>query len=258
METRLAAIYNAWDSMELLPGSINSMIEHVDLVIIIFQKVSNFGERYNPLMDFDPSGFNEPNKIILAEYKPNFELGGTINEVRKRNIGLDIAREHKCSHFLHVDCDEYYENFCALKEEYVQAGYSGSVCPIYTYFKRPVWRLEEIDGYFVPFIHELRSDTKAGRSTYPYYCDPTRVINESDVVRLSQPMHHYSWVRKDIERKIRNSSAGQHGNKLQGLLSDYNSPELEANPEGFIIKDMGGQKIKIVPDLFGLSSLFSP
>lgn len=248
---KLACIVNAWDGEELLRGAIDTVRNDVDLFIVVYQDISNFGEFYVPQFDF--SGIDN---VIQVKYIPIIADGGLQNEIKKRNIGLEVAKENDCTHFFHMDVDEFYEDFAEAKKEFIESGHAGSVCPIYTYFKRPIWRLENLDGYFVPFIHELHLDSKVGRSSYPFYCDPTRVVNQSDVTKLSWPMHHFSWVRKDIERKARNSSAAAFGNKLKGLLDDYHSEELEAHPEGYVIKDMGGQKIKIVPDIFGLSPLF--
>lgn len=252
---KLAAIYNVFDGEELLTGSINCLIGQVDVIIFVLQTTSNFGEYYDPRCKFHCKGWNGLTEIQY-HYDPIMELGGTQNEIKKRNIGLDLARDKGCTHFFHIDVDEYYENFAKAKEEFIQLGIDGSVCPIYTYFKKPTWRLENLDNYFVPFIHELKEDTRAGNCTYPVWVDPTRTIHpHSKVAILSEPMHHYSWVRNDIERKARNSSAGQHGNKLKGLLADYHSPELEAHPDGYVIKDMGGQRIKVVDDLFGISKM---
>lgn len=255
---KLAAIYNLWDGIELLEGSLKTIMEHVDVFIFVYQKKSNFGEDYDPEKEIMAA-----TKILLQRSKGGFIHSyfifdptiweGSTNEKKKRNIGLDIARENECTHFFHIDCDEYFEDFSALKKEYEASGHAGSVCPIYTYFKHPTWRLENLDGYFVPFIHELHEDTKAGMSSYPFYCDPTRVINCSSVVKLSQPMHHFSWVRKDIQRKARNSSAKAFGNKLQGLLQDHSILQNDLQAEGYAIKDMGSQKLKIVPNLFGIS-----
>lgn len=266
---KLAAIYNVWDGDELLPGSIRTIKDHIDIVIIVFQNVSNFGEEWHPLIrehNFygGPPAWSEirmlpsVKEIIFRLYEPDLKMGGAWNERHKRNIGIDIARQLECTHFLHVDCDEYYEDFGKLKQEYIYSGCSGSVCPIYTYFKKPTWRLEQLDGYFVPFIHAMKPDSKAGLSSYPFYVDPTRGINENDVKQLSMPMHHFSWVRKNIERKARNSSAGQHGNKLKGLLDDYNNLNIHDDPTGYIIKDMGSQRLITVPDTFGLNAIFFP
>lgn len=249
---KLAAIYNVWDGIELLGGSMKCLEGHIDQLIIVYQVTSNFGEKYDPLKDII-SCVPKSIPVKIIKYEPDISIGGLQNETLKRNIGLDHARALGCTHFLHLDCDEYYQDFGQVKNEFISSNANGSVVRIYTYFKKPTWRLENYEGYFVPFIHELLGHTKSGRSSYPYYCDPTRTINEGNVVCLSsQPMHHYSWVRNDIKRKARNSSASPFGNKLQGLLDDYFSPQLESDPENYIIKDLGNQRLKIVPDHFAI------
>ncbi|MFW8746205.1 hypothetical protein, partial [Mesorhizobium japonicum] len=82
------------------------------------------------------------------------------------------------------DCDEYYENFGEAKQKFIDSGAKGSVCKILTYFKKPTLRLENEDNYYVPFIHELNENTTVGNYGYPFYADPTRKINESNVVLL--------------------------------------------------------------------------
>lgn len=252
----LAAIYNVWDGEELLIASMKSIEAHIDLFVIVYQNVSNFGEPHCPLTPEIKEFFADNKKqVITYDYAPGI-LGGIINEKAKRQIGIDIAMDWGATHFLHMDCDEFFEDFGKSKKEYEDGGHSGSVCSIFTYFKKPTWRLENLDGYFVPFIHKLNKDTKCGMSSYSFYVDPTRGINDSDIVALTTPMHHFSWVRHNIERKVRNSSAGQHGNKLSGLLNDYNSLNDNSDPTGFVIKDMGGQRLIVVPDIFGLDSIF--
>lgn len=138
---KLAAIINLWDGIELLRGSIDCYKDHVDEIIIVWQEVSNFGEPHNP-----PSIINlssEVNrKTTFLKYDPYFSLGGSQNEVKKRNIGLDIARELRCTHFFHIDVDEYYEDFGGLKKEYLISCKKASICKIYTYFKKPTLRLD--------------------------------------------------------------------------------------------------------------------
>jgi len=257
METRLAAIYNVWDGEELIRGSIDCIKDYVDKIIIVWQDVSNFGEAYDPMPNLK-FPFEIDKKVIHYRYEPTFGIGGAQNEVKKRNIGLEIAYNYDCTHFFHIDVDEYYQDFKSLKAEYFNSGKIGSACRIYTYFKKPTWRLENMDGYYVPFIHELEEGTRAGNSSYPLYCDPTRTVTYSeqcfvdDILVMSQPMHHYSWIRKDIGRKARNSSASPYGNKLKGLLDDYHLLN-DSNAEGYVINDMGGQRLKIIDNLFGIN-----
>jgi hypothetical protein len=240
---KLAAIYNCWDGNELLRGSMECLRDHVDLFIIVTQNVSNFGERYSPTLDL--KGFN----TMVVKYTPAFNAGA-INETNKRNLGLEVAKAEHCTHFIQMDTDEYYEDFGKAKQDYIRSGLNGSVVKIFTYFKKPEWRCDKEDGYYVPFIHRLKSDSRCGKYQYPFYVDPTRRVNETDIVLLDVHMHHMSWVRSNIERKCRNSSA--KANIERGtLLKDYYSPELENNPEGFYIKDWD-RRITIVPNQFGI------
>jgi len=252
MKTKLAAIYNVWDGEELLEGSINCLKGNVDLLIIVWQQVSNIGEVYFPQIQVKDY---LSNKTILEKYEPSFGISAGQNEVAKRNIGLEIAKREDCTHFFHMDVDEYYKDFVSAKKEFFDSGKQGSVCRIWTYFKKPTWRLENLDGFYVPFIHELNEDTRAGNSSYPFYVDPTRTItpyiSSNDIVRIMEPMHHFSWVRDDIGRKVRSSSAAQYGNNMKGLLDDYHSLTDE-NVEGYVLKDMGGQRLKVVENIFGI------
>ena len=241
---KLAAIYNVWDGVELLYGSMKFLKDEVDVFILVWQDKSNFGEAYNPMDDFKIPDFGC--EVILVKYEP-VQNGGTTNEILKRNLGLQYAKDEGCTHFLHMDCDEYYQDFGALKQQFLASGAKGSVCKILTYFKKPTLRLEALDNYFVPFIHELQPETIAGVRQYPFYVDPTRRINTNDVICMDAPMHHYSWVRKDIERKVRNSSAKVNIERSQ-LLQDYYSDETKA---GYFLKDYG-QKLVEVDDLFGI------
>ena len=250
---KLAAIYNVFDGVELLRGSMDCLKNDVDLFIIVWQDVSNFGEQYDCTKDFELPDFGCT--IIFKMFEPFLNKGGTFNESLKRNIGLEIAKDENCTHFLHVDCDEYYHDFAAAKIQYIDSGAHGSVCKMYTYFKKPTLRLENPDNYFVPFIHELRKDTFAGGEQYPFYVDPTRKIQagfipylENEVVLLDTYMHHFSWIRKDIERKVRNSSAKKNIERSQ-LLHDYYSAETK---EDYFLKDYN-QKLVEVENLFSLN-----
>lgn len=257
---KLAAIYNVFDGEELLPASISCIIDHVDLIVIVWQDISNFGEAYDPIRKYytpDEFAGHDWNKIFLLKYYPDQKLGGMQNECLKRNLGMRVALRKGCTHYLHIDCDEFYEDFSLAKDMYLNAGHAGSVCRMETYFKKPTLKLDKPEDYFVPFIHELKPGTVVGDMTwwnpkYPFYVDPTRHANMTDVVELPIFMHHYSWVRKDIGRKIRNSSANQ--NILNGTLhKDYDCSDVMP---GFYVRDYQ-RKLVEAPDLFNLSPIFS-
>lgn len=246
---KLVAIYNCWDGIEILPHSIKSIRDHVDMIIIVYQSISNFGEQWSPLPEIEY--LNHLGEVMFVKFDPIVDMGGSMNERAKRNLGIDFARANKCTHFISIDNDELYEDFGLAKKLYIDSGHKGSVCRLQTYFKKPTFRFDIPEDYYVPFIHQLNEDTRSGSSSYPFYCDPTRNINEPDVIELPIFMHHFSWCRKDIMKKARNSSA-QGIIKNSTIMEDYNSSDLG---EGYFLKNWN-RKIKVVPDQFGLSPIF--
>ena len=247
MKTKTAAIYNVFDGTELLTSSMLSVKSGVDVYIIVYQNISNFGEYFNSLEVVDLSGFN----YVLIEYTPNI-ISGAINEIEKRNLGIQKALELECTHFLHLDTDELYKDFDLAKQLYLDSGFEGSVCSILTYFKHPTLCFDSLDGYYVPFIHKLTPNTTAGNANYPYYVDPTRRINCENVTLLPITMHHFSWVRKNIEQKCRNSSA-KHNIERGTMLQSYYDINCK---EGFYVKDYEKTLIKVA-DCFNLNSIFA-
>ncbi len=248
---KLAAIYNVFDGLELLQGSIDCIKDHVDMIVIVYQQISNFGEISGPM---PPITGEKYSNVEFIKYDPTIEWGGQLNERAKRNLGIEFARMNHCTHFFHIDCDEYYQDFGTIKDAYFNSEHAGSVLRLKTYFKKPTFMFDPIEDYYVPFIHLLREDTKAGSSSYKFYVDPTRAINESEVIELPFFMHHYSWVRHDIMLKVRNSSANINNRLLknQQIFDDYNSPDLK---EGYLVANWN-RKIKEVPDIFGLNEIF--
>ncbi len=215
----IGAIYNAFDGVELLRGSMSTV--KADHFIIVWQDISNFGEHYNPLPEIEES-VKDFSNVHLIKYNPEVTKGhktGMVNEARKRNLGIQKAIELGCTHFLVLDVDEYHPDFEQAKEDYIESGKDGSVLPMWTYFKSPTLRLQFPENYYVPFIHKLTKDTRVGNYQYPYRVDHTRAVNTQSVVKLDRYMHHYSWVRRDITLKARNSSA-RH---LIQHLEDYNN-----------------------------------
>lgn len=252
---KLAAIYNVWDGEELLIGSMKTLMHHVDVFILVYQNTSNYGETHRPL-DNISFAYHNITAVVKELYRPQLDKTPQWNETNKRNIGLELAHAAGCTHFIHVDCDEYYTDFGQAKRMYELSGAAGSVASLYTYFYHPTLQLTPIEGYMVPFIHELKSDTVAGHKSYPYHVDPTRRINQTDVLQLPVFMHHYSYVRFDIERKMRNSTAAK--NLANGtLLQDYVKVKHlykkggQDAVEGLYIKDFD-RKITVVPNYFDI------
>jgi hypothetical protein len=208
---KLAAIYNVWDGEEHLEKSVNSIKAHVDFIICVCQTKSNRGELYN-------GGLEEVKRLGLSYviYKPEYLVSPTRNEAKKRNIGVELAEKMGATHYILLDCDEVYPDFERGKQ--LAEGHDATVCQMVTYFGNENLIYDRPESYFVPFICKIG---KVGNFDNGYYCDPTRKPNIK-AVEIPIFMHHYSYVRNDIERKLRNSSAYINlRTKISSIILDY-------------------------------------
>jgi len=214
---RLLAIYNVWDDWDLLAHSIKNIKPLVDDVLIIGSELSNSGE------------FSEiPDWVYKNEWLVEFHVPVDsanqmqFNERQKRNLGLSVARLEGFTHFIMLDSDEMYEPepFLKEKQRFIDnPDLAGLVCGLKCYFKSPTMCVP--DKTLVPFIHKITPDLRFEWNTkYPFAfdgvkreirIDPTRQVNINSGVEWSDIIcHHYSWVRSDIKKKIRNSTARQN------------------------------------------------
>lgn len=218
---KLCAIIHCWDDWYLLNHSYENIRPLVDGVIVIASSKSNYGEE-SPI----PHPWNDD--VALYQYYADDELNVFVREpflhhpmnceTDKRNYGLKIAREQGYTHFITMDADEFYYHteFQAAKQMFHEKhDLAGLVVESYVYFKSPTLTIGK-DITLVPHIHKLtptiRHEFNKG---YPFAwsgkqirIDPTRSLNiHSGVEMFECPMHHYSWVRKDFKKKIRNSTA---------------------------------------------------
>jgi len=219
---KLIALYSVFDGEELLEGSIAQIRPHVDFVLCCVQTVSYAGETYPGGKDVAESLKSKGLVDQIARYQPLPGAPRQQNEMRKRFGAIQMAFRAGFTHFLHIDCDEYFDGhqFEAAKDFIQQTGADGSVVQSRTYFKRPDWELESYDEAFFPFIHRVHSKTTCCGSDYPFWCDPTRTVNANDVVAIPGSLavqHHFSWVRRDVSGKIRNHSCapGFEGTQIQ-------------------------------------------
>jgi hypothetical protein len=233
----LTLVYNAWDCLELLRPSIENLRPVVDDVIIVWSKMSNRGN----IGTFDPADYPD---CILVNYEPTVSKGPHYNERFKRQLGLDGAKKRGFSHFLMMDCDEFYEPE-PFKKEYsriVDSDLNGLICALNVYFREPTLTIGRDPATRVPFIHKILPHLQyRTNKSYPFAydengarIDPTRQLNIDKRLEWSDNivMDHLSWVREDIMSKINNSSANLKGNKM--ILEDYENAK-----EGYFVKMYG-------------------
>jgi len=233
----MIAIYNVFDGEELLEKSVGQLNCGV---VCVVQTISNWGEHYE-------GGLNEVKRLGLPYviYKPDLNLPAFLNEMTKRNRGIDYAISKGHSHYIHMDCDEMYfkDEFEYYAKEAIK--YKATVCKMQTYFKSPELTIG-LDNYYVPFICEIGRMSQ--RNKCGYYCDRTRTP-ANRAIELPITMHHYSYVRKDIRRKIENSSARENIKK-----STFETDWANAK-EGYPVGMFQGKTLKKVDDYFAILQL---
>ena len=221
---KLCAIFIVWDDYEILRYAIESISRQVEGIIVIASAESNKGE-FSPI----PEDFYENPYFDLFLKNPDLNKQPRENETEKRNFGLQKAREMGYTHFIMMDADESYEDFYEEKKRFDDPLLVGLVSNTVVYFRSPTLCFDDLTR--VPFIHRLTIDLRFEKNyNYPFSVsdsyhpaiDPTRTMNITEGVQMSAvKMHHMSWIRRDIRKKIRNS-AGQRINTFKEVIvNDY-------------------------------------
>ena len=230
---KLGVSYNIFDGEELLEGSIKQIRDMVDFISVVYQKKSNFGnpctENLIPLLNrLQSEGLIDE----LHEYKPE-QLGGHINELNKRNIGLMISKNNNCTHHMSMDSDEYYlpNEFEYLKNKIIDGEYDSSFAKMLTYYKSWEYQLDPPEEYYVPLIVKIKENNEyVFGYPSPVLVDPTRSISKLNspiiLTRNEIQMHHGSYIRDDVRMKLINSSASVNFNhEIDKIVNHYNNWE---------------------------------
>lgn len=245
---KLCAIYNVWADWDWLKLSRENISPFVDGIIIVASEKSNYGE-YCKI----PSCWNDCELYIRepVSHNPRQE------ETDRRNFGLEMARINNFTHFIMMDADEFYDPIEFRKaKDYLNSkpNLNGLVCKSKVYVKEPTLTIG-LDTTLVPFIHKITPSLQhCFNKNYPFAwegrnirIDPTRSLNiNSGVEMVDVTMHHYSWVRKDYDRKIRNSTARANIEKMDL------AKKIVHLKEGDVFDLYPGKPLVRVPNKFGL------
>lgn len=243
---RLVAIFTVWNDYDWLKIAINNLDNAVDGVIIVASERSNWGE-------ISPIPEEWKDIVVIREPFFNHPLNC---ETDKRNYGLQEAKAQQYTHFISMDSDELYEKepFLKAKERFLNEDINGLVCRTQVYFKESTLTVG-LDHTLVPFIHKLTPTIKHEfNRRYPFawsdghiHIDPSRSLNINSGVRMDDIiMHHYSWVRGDYEKKIRNSTAKANILKDNTLLNSL----MHAKEGDYI--EFYRKRLTRCPNLFGI------
>jgi len=208
---------NVFDGIELIPALISSLkkMECISYVIIVYQLISNFGEALNSDEYLILKKLKKSNlHVEFYRYNPNLKLIGGLNELIKRNIGLEMCKKNGATHVLCMDVDEFYDvkeftnAFNIIKDDNIDT----SAVEFYDYLTPTIRLADAHRKNLCPFICKINKDSIYKPSQYHPVClDPTRKITLAGDKYWIFPkniisMKHMRYIRKDIAKKFRNSS----------------------------------------------------
>lgn len=213
---KLGISYSVWDGEELLEQSIQQIRPVADYINVVWQRLSWHGQECSP--DLESVLLHLKAKGLIDEiiyFEPDLSIIPAYNEVAKRNVGLTAAYKAGCTHFMTMDTDEFYDTkqFSDAWHDIIERNLSHTAVNIVAYIT-PTLRNSEYEDFFVPFIYKIKKHQKLRLACFKYHTpclvDPTRQMPLRFFHRFCMlggiVMHHMTCVRKDIYKKVCNSS----------------------------------------------------
>lgn len=234
----------AYEGTEHLRAILSELKGCVDTTVILLQRESYQGKPIHP-EDWDEVWALKRDGLVddVIEFPRIDHMPPREQETVRRNQGMAYLQSKGCDYAIISDSDEFYKRDEFLRaKDFVRQNLPEATYAYYkNYYKTPNFAL--LDDCF---------DTKRG---VPFLCntklrfmfdipmsiptDATRRVNSQDIAVLKEEaltMHHWSWIRKDIRRKVEVWSS-------RDWFSDKEFEEMISDWEKFD----GTQKIVTVP-----------
>lgn len=229
MDKKFGIAYNVFeDCMELLPYSIKSIRDSVDFITVVYQNISNQGKKTQTNYEADLIKMKDEGLIDDLSFFVPRDKNPHINEVAKRNQGRSRCMNAKCDYFMSMDADELYkkDEFEYMKRTMVEGNHDAGYCQMLTYYKSGDYVLDPPEDYYVSLMYKVDVIRQFNLMAHAIVLvDPTRRIistNPRIFTRDEIQMHHYSYVRSDIRKKLENSSAlVNYIDKVDQIVHDW-------------------------------------
>lgn len=236
---KLGVSYNVFEGEELLEYVLRPIRHLLDHVSVVYQTTSYFGNLAHP--DLVPTlqrlqALGLVDEVVYSE--PDLTLPPRANETRNRNLGRECSVAAGCTHHITADTDEFYEPGQLEWAKGQMEGYNCSLVGMEMYYKRPEWRIVKNQGQVVPFI-QLASSVFDVTAPWVHPVDYTKRCMPCDRCRVFTldefTMHHMSYVRSDIRRKLMNNENSKFI-QVKKFLDHFDKYEL-------------GGRLVVMPDL---------
>ena len=223
----------AFEATELLYNIISELRDSVDYVSLGLQKVSYHGDKMSAVDLAEIYRLKDEDHLIdnIVEVTLDIKKEPRVQETDKRNILIQDAEDHGCSHCIVIDSDEYYtkksfETACQIIDAH---NYPITYCQYINYYHDYkhflVYPFKQ--GMYVPFVTRVEYRHKYDCTDFTLPSDHTRrfvrpvktikkIIDGNGQVKEVKEyavnyfifpwntvkMHHLSWIRADIRKKL--------------------------------------------------------
>lgn len=258
---KIGVSYNLFDGEELLEASIKAIREHVYYINVVYQTISNLGNPASPDLVEKLEAMRKEGLIDeLYLYTPILEAHPRYNETNKRDIGFELVKNDGCDYFLGMDVDEFYDGqqLELAAKHMVLNDITTSAVSIIRYYKHPEYQVfgihncmepgDTLFNYYVPFLVKIDRSIiqKHGTDYFPCFTDPTRGISCPGRFRVfcvqDIAMHHMSTIRKDLVKKLQNTSETIYSKgsleaikEIEKSILDFDFDKFKEVPKDFAI-----------------------
>ena len=239
----------AFEGTEHLYNIIYSIRESVDYVSIGLQRTSYHGDKISNVDLNEIFRLRDEDHLVdnIVEIELDTSEEARKQETKKRNILIQDAEDHGCSHCIVIDSDEYYtkKSFDYALGEIDKHDYEITYCQYCNYAidyeHLLVYPFSQ--GMYVPFVSKVKYRCDYDGKSFNLPRDPTRVLarpydridkgrtKDGQIVDVPHytvenhifewkeiKMHHLSWLRANIRKKLENWSSKKVFEDYENLI----------------------------------------
>lgn len=279
---KLALGIIAFEGTEHLYNIISELRDCVDQVYIGMQKVSYHGDSI-PQKDYlEIIRLQKEDHLVdqILNIETDITQKPRVQETQKRNTIIEYAEKQGCSHIIVIDSDEYYTKSSFLRglKAIDEHDYEQTYCQYVNYYHdyQHFLKYPFKDGMYVPFVTKTKYRHSFECSDFTLPSDPTRrfirpkktveekniitgAVQKKDVYTVEYhifpwnevKMHHLSWIRQDIRKKLNMWSSKTLFDNYHDLIDKavYNFQHFEdhedAAQQAIMLFNTPGNKVDI-------------
>lgn len=222
-----------FEGTEHLYNIISTLRDSVGYVSIGLQRLSYHSDKISNVDLQEIFRLRDEDHLVdeIVEIELDTSKMARVQETDKRNILIQDAEDHGCSHVIIIDSDEYYtkKSFDYALAQIDEHDYEMTYCQYVNYYHDYTHYLKYPfeQGMYVPFVSKTKYRHSFECTDFTMPSDPTRryVIPYDRIDTVKQPdgtlrsvkhytasyhifewnevkMHHLSWIRADIRKKM--------------------------------------------------------